>query len=242
MKKILLLISLFIILLSSFSFAQQKDTDEYPYIINATADYYMPVGSLADRFEGTIGGTFYFGKQISDDYTWLGKIEYFKYTEVNSDNLNKSIEVEIGDETKTFSIPLTDLNMEMEVYGFGVETRYNLLRTGFFESELNLGFGFYYWDFNRDAYLDSVSVDTSGAGDLALISVIDVPENNQKDWSGAINLGIDAAVKIYEPVWFYTSVNYKLIIGELWPALALDMESVSGMQMLDIKGGIKIKL
>jgi hypothetical protein len=34
--------------------------------------------------------------------------------------------------------------------------------------------------------------------------------------------------------------RYKLIIGELWPTVALDLESVSTFQMLDLRAGLSI--
>ena len=56
-----------IVLFSVLSFGQNK------FIIGAGGNYNLPIGSLADRMNGSIGGWFYAGKQVSDDWTWVGK-------------------------------------------------------------------------------------------------------------------------------------------------------------------------
>lgn len=234
MKKIkfLLIASLFV----STLFAQ-KDS----FIIEANGNYYLPTGALADRFNGTFGGSFYLGKQVSQKWTWLAKFEYFKMTDINKDKLVRKVNYDFNDITQTAEIPLTKMNMDLTVAGLSVEARMKVLATDFFESDINIGFGFLYWDNNRGEYFDSLYV-TPNDTTQVLVDVLQVPSQSQMDWNGALNLGINFSVKIFEPVWFNTGANYKLIIGELWPALSLDIENVSGMQFFDFRAGFQIRL
>lgn len=216
----------------------QKDS----YKISFQASYLLPIGTFADRFDATTGGAISFGKQISEEWTWSGIVEYFKFGDTNEDNLNKTFEAEIGGEPQLFTVPLEDLDMEFESYGLAVEAKYHALNYGFLKADMHAAFGFYHWENVRGAYYDSVMVDTTGTGELVKIWNFEVPENKQEDWSGVFTIGADLDVKLFEPVWFTINANYKLIIGELWPALALDLENVSGIQMFQIRSGLKVTL
>lgn len=225
-----------VFILSELLLAQNK------FIIGAGGNYNMPVGTLADRMKGNIGGWLYAGKQISDDWTWVGKFEYFKLDEVNEDKMNKIIETNVDGSTQQLSFPLPGIEMELTVAGFTAEAKYKLFKTDLFETDLNLGFGFYYWNYDRGSYSDSLFADTTGSGDLVIIDIINVPALNQKDWSGGLNAGLDFNINIFEPVWLNLSANYKLIIAELWPTLDLNLENVSGLQFFDFRAGINLRL
>ena len=106
----------------------------------------------------------------------------------------------------------------------------------------NVVAGFYYWNYDRGSYSDSLFADTTGRGDLVIIEIINVPALNQKDWSGGLNAGVDFNINIFEPVWLNLSANYKLIIAELWPTLDLNLENVSGLQFFDFRAGINLRL
>ena len=66
-----------------------------------------------------------------------------------------------------------------------------------------------------------------------------MPASRQEDWSGTLNLGLDAAVKLVDPVWLVAGVDYKLIVGELWQTLDLDLENVAGMQFVSFRVGLR---
>lgn len=234
MKKLkyLLIAGLFITSL----FAQKNSL-----ILEVNGNYILPTGPLADRFNGTFGGSFLIGKQVSDNWTWLGKFEYFKLTDLNEDKLVRKVNYDYNNLTQTAEIPLSKLDMELIVAGLSVEARMKIISTNYFESDLNLGFGFLYWENKRGGYFDSLFVAPNDSTQI-LVDVLQVPSQSQMDWSGAINFGLNLSIKLFEPVWFSTSANYKLIIGELWPALSLDIENVSGMQLFDFRTGFQIRL
>jgi hypothetical protein len=212
------------------------------FIIGADANYNLPLGTLSERLKGAFGGIVYAGKKVSDSWTWTGKLEYFKLTKVNKDKRFKTIEAEIGGEISSYTFPLPNLKMDLTVAGLLAEAKYNLLKTEIFTTDVNIGFGFYFWEHFRSSYFDSLKVDTSGSGNFVLVEELKVPSLRQKDWSGGINLGVDFNVLLFDPLWMNLSGNYKLIIGELWPTLELNLENVSGLQFIDFRAGIRLNL
>ena len=108
-----------------------------------------------------------------------------------------------------------------------------------FEGNVNLGFGVFKWSSLREAFDDTLFVKDDSGNDV-YADYIKVPELTQGEWSGGLNAGINVGMKIFDPVWFTVGTNFKAVIGELWSALALDLENVSTFQMLEIKAGIKI--
>jgi len=69
-----------------------------------------------------------------------------------------------------------------------------------------------------------------------------VPERRQEDWSWAFETGIGARVALGWGVGLEVRTMYRLIVGELWPALALRLESVSGMQSVLFTLGLWVAL
>ncbi|MCX6151181.1 MAG: hypothetical protein NTX22_11695 [Ignavibacteriales bacterium] len=235
MKKHLLLILLFII-------AAQTPAQKNTFIAGASGSLYFPVSLLSSRYKSTVGGEIYLGQSISESWTWTGNLEYFKFDKVNEGRLfitrsvsfyenGKSIE-------KAFNIPLSKLVMELEIAGLSAQATYKVYETNMIKANIGFGFGVYRWKNVRDAYNDSMFVDTSGTGGKKLAEVLKVPSNTQVDWSGGFNLGASIEVKLFEPVWLKLSGDYKTIIGELWQTLSLDMENVSTLQMFQIKLGV----
>lgn len=228
-----------IIYLLSVCFLQAQNSN---WVIGANTNYNLPIAKFADRMEGNLGGLIYAGKKTSDSWTWVGKFEYFKLTDVNKDQMFKIVKAEVNDVISDYRFELPLLEMEFTTAGLSVEARYNVFNSSFLEADLNFGFGFYYWEYSRTGYKDSLFIDTSGAGDLLLAEYLNVPPLFQKDWSGGINVGTDFNFIIFDPLSLNLGINYKLIIAELWPALSLNLENVSGLQFLDLRAGIRVKL
>ena len=231
MKKLFTFISIIFI---SFTLQAQNK-----FLVGASANYNVPVGMLSNRLEAAPGFLIYAGKQISSDWTWIGKIEYFKLTDVNKNQMKKFVKSDVLGTIKTFEFPLPKIKMDLTVAGLTAEAKYNFFRTDLIDANLNLGFGFFYWEHFRSDYKDSLFVDSTGAGNLILVESLNVPSLKQKDWSGGVNFGLDVNFNIYSPISLNLSANYKLIIAELWPTLALNLENVSGLQFLDLRAGIK---
>ncbi len=231
MKMPLVILSFFII--SSISFSQNN------FLVGASANYNIPFGMLSNRLEPAPGFLIYFGKQTSMDWAWIGKFEYFKLSDVNKDQMKKFVKSDVLGSVQTFEFQLPKLKMDLTVAGLTAETKYNFINTDLFDANFNLGLGFYLWEHFRSDYNDSLFVDTTGAGNLVLIEVLNVPSLRQKDWSGGLNFGLDLIFNLFQPLSLNLSANYKLIIAELWPTLALNLENVSGLQFIDLRAGIR---
>lgn len=231
MKKLLYIFTLIIV----FGTVQEIFSQNEHYITGANGAMYIPLGTLADRYNSSVGGSVYFGKEVSEDWSWVGKFEYFKFDKLNGDKLFVSKYVKVKG-AEFLLPPLNNLAMNFETFGLSANAGYKVYSNDFLRADLELGFGVYRWYNKRGEF--NASIDTSGTGKLYNLNV---PENNEEDWSAGLNGGIGVDVKIYNPISFYASAHYKIIIGELWPALALDLENVSSFQMFEIKVGVRAK-
>lgn len=233
MKKIFLFISISVLFFPNL-YSQQNN-----FVGGVNFSYYLPIGTLANRFDNTFGGSFFFGKQISETWTWYGKIEYMKFDDLSKKTLTVKRTVLISNIEKEFTIPLDQLKMNMEIFGVSANADINIFRTEMLEGNVNLGFGIFWWRNFRETFDDTLFVKDDSGNDV-FADYIKVPELTQGEWSGGFNAGANVGVKIFDPVWFTVGTNFKAIIGELWSALALDLENVSTFQMLETKAGIKI--
>jgi len=222
-----------LLLLARSAAAQTTDI-----IVGAEAVTSLPIGSLGDRFLPAVGLSVHAGRQTDDDWTVLGRLDRMEWSELNTEKLQKSIVRQQVGSKSVYTFPLPKLSMKLTATGLSAVGKYNLLRTSFLESDLQVGFGFTHWKFERGAYNDSLVADSSGT--KLTVGLLNVPSNVQTDWSGTVTAGLNADIRLIEPVWLNAGVHYTLIIGELWQALALDMESVSGMQFIAIRTGIHI--
>lgn len=224
-----------IVLLFNLTLIAQENN----FFVGASSVYNIPVGMMSKRMQGNIGVMLFAGKPVSTDWTWIGKFEYFKLTDVNKDEMKKFVKSDVLGDLKTFEFQLPKMKMEFTAAGLSAEAKYKLLRADGFNCDVNFGFGFYFWEYFRESYKDSLTIDSSGTGNFVLIETLDVPSLRQKDWSGTLNFGTDLNFNFFHPLTFILSANYKLIIAELWPTLALNLENVSGIQFIELRAGLK---
>jgi hypothetical protein len=233
MKKLLTIV--FIVLLNTIAFSQNK------FVVGVEGNYYSPLGTLSSWFEPTSGGSIEFGQDVSEAWTWTGKFQYYKFNKGNKDEFFLNSVVEVGDEKQTFKIPLPDLEVELEIFGLSANANYHFIQNDYVYSDMQFGFGIYRWFSTRGEYYDSLYVDTTAAGGRKLAEVLEVPQIKQKDWSGGFDFGLEVGTHIFKPVSFYAGANYKVVIGEIWQALAINMENISSFQMLNIRLGVRYK-
>lgn len=210
--------------------------------VGASADYHIPIGTLSDRFVGTFGGSLRIGLPTGTSARWSAILEYAKFDEPNTDDLVLRKTVDVGGREQTFEFPLEDLEMMLEFVGASAEVRFRVIDAGFLKTDIALAFGMFRWSALRGAYSDSLYADTAGTGTQDLIAVVNVPALSQQDWSGGFGAGLDVEVPIVSPATLWAGARFKLIAGELWPSLDLDLENVSTFQMIDITVGIRIDL
>jgi hypothetical protein len=238
MKNTMRILILLLLASASLSMTQSQDNK---FVVTASGNYFFPVGTLGDRFKATTGGSIGFGQEVNKIWTWIGKFEYFKFTKVNDEKLFITRKITTNNVEKEYTIPIPKLTMDLEVGGVSANAIVKLADYDFIRANMNIGFGIYNWRSDRSAYYDSVYA----VGDSSLqifAGYLDVPAKEQMDWSGGITAGINVDINVYGPAWITLGGSYKIIMGELWPTLKLDLENVSGFQMGEISGGIKVFL
>jgi hypothetical protein len=223
--------------LFAVTMASAQDRD---YSVGASGTMSLPTSALAKRFVAAPGGLFYFFINRGTPQ-WGGAVEYTKFSKL-ADNLSVSrpiTDTANGVPQKTYyTIPIPKIEMSLEIFGASLQARYEVVRFGDLLVNAGFGAGIYRWTFKRNEYRDSLRAQTPRGERTA--AVVNVPALEQQDWSGGFNVGTDILFRVLDPVSINVGARYKLIIGELWPTLALDLEGVSTMQMLDLRAGISI--
>lgn len=117
-----------------------------------------------------------------------------------------------------------DLELVLDLYGVCAQANYALIqKVATFRPFLTGGAGFYRWFARRCSYPLEERI---------------VPGRDQNDWSGGFNVGFGMNLFCGQHLALSLNCRYQFIIGELWPALALRLENVSGFQSLS--GGLGI--
>ncbi len=210
-----------------------------PAIVGAGTVYNLPIGTLHDRFLGAFGGMAYAGGEVSSQWSWVGKFEYLELNTLNTDALHKTVTLGQGTAAEHYAVPLPKLTMKLTAASLTAEAMLNLVRGSGVESHAVIGFGFVNWVHTRGAYYDSLFVDSAATGRRVKTNDLKVPAIRQADWNGTFNVGMDVALKVSDPLWFVAGVDYKLIVGELWQTLDLDLENVAGMQFVSFRIGLR---
>lgn len=237
MKKIFLLTIIFV----QFLYPGNLYSQTGKYNVGIEGSYFAPLGRLKDQFKPAAGGSVYFGKQTSPRWMWLGRFEYFKLTNKDDGNLKVQQKVLVGLDDVMLKAPINNLSLSLEISGLSLNAKYNLFRTDPVEANIDLGFGVYRWTYKRGS-IDSVFVDTSYNNSGKYYNLLkNVPSVSRSDWSGGFHAGAEIAVNLFDGVSFTAAAVYKNILGEIWPALALELENVSSFQMMELKAGIRYK-
>lgn len=235
MKTTIKIFALLPIFCAGMTFAQGSG-----FLIGGEGNALFPVGELNKRFTNTFGYAVSFREAHNNNPRWGGFVEFAVMDDENRDKLFVKRKDTLNAVERDLVFPLKDFGMSFDYYGVGVSANYSIVSGTMIDVNGRISFGIYRWTFSRDAYFDSIMVDTgSVAPRMKLIDVIRVPASKQQDWSGGIDIGIESDIVAFAPFIVSAGVRYKIILAELWPALALDMENVSGIQSAQITVGLK---
>lgn len=234
----------FLILFCANVLFAQNNTDftsgfnQNKFFVTAEGKFFVPIGLLTERFKSALGGTFGFGGYVSEEWSWSGHLEYFSFKDdVSKFKLSKVVTLNNVD--KIFTVPLPKLTTDLKVTGLFANANYKFLDFKFLRTNLEFGFGVYYWTSNRSEYFDTLKADNNG--NIVNVAIVKVPHRWQEDWSGGFNFGVNCEVRTIEKVWLKFGVNYKAIVGELWPALEIGLENIATFQTIELKAGIKVE-
>ncbi len=211
-----------------------------PSVVGIEGGIAIPLGGLSDRVKPGWSGALLVQPATDDKPRWGARLEWLSFTEENREALALKRKKEIAGVEQVFGLPLTGLEVSVQAVGLLATGTFPLFAGEFVEADGAFGFGFYRWTSLRGAFRGTLVADSLGTP--VTLAILNVPENRQQEWSGGFDLGADVRVRVFEPLWFSLGARYTMIIGELWPALALDMENVSGLQMLDVRMGFHARL
>lgn len=230
---------IFCVIIFVLFFTQVQDLfSQTKYFAIAEGKYFYPIGSLANRFKNATGGSVGFGGYVSQSWSWSGNFEYYSFKEDPS-KFKLTQKVTINNVDKFFTVPLPKLKTDLKIAGVYAIANYNVFDFNFLKHNLEFGFGVYYWTSNRSEYFDTLKADDNGKE--VIVSIVRVPHRWQEDWSAGFNLGTNIEVKTIDNVWITLAGNYKVIVGELWPALEIGLENIATFQTIELKAGIKVE-
>jgi hypothetical protein len=211
MKSVLRILSsiIFICLLTGAGYGQNIG----PISASVHGMYAVPVGSLSEWFKPTDGIKIVLGIRSDKDMVWEGVLERVVYRK--------------GNDGKG-GLHWKDLEVKLELYGAGLQFQYYPVGTeSYLQPSITSGATLYRWFAKRGEH----GIDT-------LNSKI-VPARLQNDWSFGFHIGAGIEVPVVSSLYVNAGVRYQIVIAELWPALALHLENVSGFQSLQASAGLK---
>jgi len=209
-------------------------------LLGADASYTAPAGSFAKRSKPALTYRLTGRETHYNNPRWGGYVEYARFEEENRDRLSVKRLDTLNGVPRELVFPLKPFDMVLTSYGAGVTMNYAVVTTPAAELSAYAAFGIHYWEFDRASYVDSIRIDTgSVAPKLKLLDVLRVPELHQKDWSGALHVGLDADITLFSPVILTAGVRYRILLAELWPTLEMDLENVSGIQSVSVSVGLQ---
>ncbi len=211
-----------------------------PTVVGVEGGIAVPLGSLSNRVSAGWSGGVLFQPAGDDEPHWGARLEMLTFTKENTKALVLRRKKEVSGVDRVFELPLTGLDVNVQAVGVLAIGTVPVFRSDLIEADGSFGFGFYRWASLRGAFKGTLVADSAGTS--VPLAILNVPENRQQEWSGGFEVGSDIRIRAFEPLWLSLGLRYKLIIGELWPALALDMENVSGMQMVDVRIGLHARL
>ncbi len=117
--------------------------------------------------------------------------------------------------------------LKLEIYGGTVEAQYGLASSRHsLRPHLIGSAGIYRWFSTHGAYQDSA---------------VALSEFKQKDWSWGFGGGLGVEYQFLKSIMLFAETRYQMIIGELWPTLAVRLENVSTFQWVAINLGMKMQ-
>ena len=182
-----------------------------PLSVEAHGSFLIPVGALNEWLLPAPGVGLCIGQRTEGSMLWEGVFEMVSFSEPNTKKLYYDA-----------------LDLKLKAYGAGVQMRYYILENAFpVEPFVCASAVLYRWQAERG----SMATDTAGT--------LVVPSLSQADWSMGFHAGVGVEFASLNGTFVSLQARYGVILGELWPALALRLEGVSGFQIVSISVGIR---
>ncbi len=186
--------------------------------ISASGAYSMPIGSLSDWFKPAGNYSVAIGQQFNPNWFIEGLVEYSKF---DSENLS--------------GYPSGKLDLSLEHIAFWASGRFWLGSGSMFRPYFHLAGGVLYWKGVRG----EIPADDTISPALPFI-----PERTLEEWNWGARTGVGMQLLFGNALALDAMVNYRFIVGELWPTLQppIELDGVSGLQSLNVSLGLRYYL
>lgn len=178
--------------------------------LTAYANYSNPTGGLSGWFKPSVNYGFGLGSVYNQDWYMEGLFEYSMFDDENMTSQSAG-----------------KVDLSLEHFGLVFNTKYYWLSSQTINPYLNFAVGLYYWKGIRGEIQPDNSVDPP-------IPYIEKRTLEEWNWGGRAGVGLE--FKLSDSVALDLAAYYRLIIGDLWPAIqpGVELESVSGFQTLNL--------
>jgi len=167
----------------------------------------MPLGGLAERFKSTEALSYRIGVEDQNSGRYLLQYRSFRFDRTNTQQLHF--------DSLQMNLDIESISLEYQRPVFGIDP--------YLDIRLGAGVSLQNWQFERAAF---AGPDTSGV-------IVEAPAFEQEDWSWGAQLGAALTVRPLRFMQFGVATRYHFVVAELWPALRLQLENVSGLQFWD---------
>lgn len=173
-----------------------------------------PLSGLHERFEPIQTGTFSVGWRQDDNSRIMLQYRFMNFNQINRER-----------------IPFDSLYMSLENYSGGFLYQYEIYKpVSWFRIYIQAGITLNNWTFKRDAFYTVIPADSVKT---FVPTIVDLEKHKRTDWSWGGKAGFGFELSPIRWVNIGWHGNAHLIAAELWPMLAIDLENVSGLKMLE---------
>jgi opacity protein-like surface antigen len=185
--------------------------------VSAAGSFVQPTLGMADRFGGHVTGSIGVGQWLTPERLYLeGRIERYAFSQGA---------VVLRARTEGPEVETEQFNLSLDLLGGGFHLQRTLLTLGMVRPYATGGIGMYHWQERRAAYEDEHHT---------------VPElERAAQWSAGFHGGLGTELLVTRQAAVVLGAHYTVIMGELWPALALGLENVSSFQFANASLGIR---
>jgi hypothetical protein len=218
MRRILFLLT--ITLLAAASAYDVCGQDRPRFGVSVQGTMVQPVFGLRDRFDPHVTFSVGVGRWVEPGRNYV-ELRFLQHA------FTQREDVVLREDTLRPAFDVTALNMSLDMIGGGVFLQRNLATTGTFRPFITGGLLLQRWEETRAAYADT----ETGLN----VPVLSRPGQ----WSAGFSGGAGAEVYFLPAAALHVGVTYSVVMGELWPTLALGLENVSTFHY--VTGGVGLR-